>query len=145
MHLSSNEATVGAAAPFDGTYVVGARLANHRFEELGPSYWANRGELLEIRRDGESLWAVADDLERELTVPADAVYLAWALKEERHARVGASLGVFFGGLFESFFESLFDDDDDDYAYASESSSSSSSDDRGKRYLRKNPERERTRD
>jgi hypothetical protein len=102
--------------------------------------------FLELRRDGESLWAVADDLERELTLPDDAVYIAWALKEERHARVGHGLAVFFGGMFNSFFESLFDfDDDDDYAYASESSSSSSSDDRGKRYARKDePERVRTR-
>ena len=145
MRLDSEQTTVGAAAPFEGQYVVGARFGNHHFQELGPSYRAVRGELLEIRREGEALWAVADDLEQPLTVPPDAVYVAWALKEERHARVGHSLGVFFGGMINSLFESLFDDDDDGYAYASDSSSSSSKD-RGKRYARKDePERVRTRD
>jgi hypothetical protein len=140
-----------------GWYVVGARTIDASFHELGIRFPAEVGERLELRREGEVILASAAGVSVPVEdIPPDAVYVAWARRNEssrpaREARSGPhvefSLSVIMRGLIESAWEELMDDDEDHDKPRRRKSKPDEEEDRGKRYERSagDDDRQRTRE
>lgn len=150
LYLDSPAEMASGRAPENGWYVVGARTGDGIFWELDIGHPAQRGEPLELRRDGEALLARAAGVERQIhDVPLDTRYIAWALRRRATDVVRLDfdpVGIFTEGLINS----LLDDDDDEERLEADSKKRKTrkSADRGERYQRSHDEsqqRRRTRE
>ncbi len=152
LYLQSGEPLVAGRMEAGGWYVVGARMPDARFRELGIRFPADPGERLELRREGEAILASAAGYVVPVdNVPSNAVYVAWARQYDadspvhdvpRGRRRAARDFNLVGALIEGVIRSLFDRDDDH-----EDRGKADDEDRGRRYKRPDgsDDRKRTRD
>lgn len=114
LYLGSDQTQAWYSVPASGWYVLGVRLPGRRFQHLGHRFPAEPGERLELRRDGDHIYASAAGMHLPgETVPPETIYVAWARENDQpHSlnQVGA-VDVEFNVL-DSIFDSFFDDDDD---------------------------------